>query len=160
MALNIKQGNVIDTRKTVAGKARDWQSMSIEIEGDTIQLTGVTSINYSETQDTQLNYGIGVYPVSKGFGNITVSADITLAAYELENILNSVSSFTNETRRPQNLAPFNLVVVWEDEDGTRYKDVLYQCTTDTFSVGISQNDMDNQVTLNLNPVGISWRIPA
>jgi len=159
MALEQKQGNLIYTNTNIAGRARDWRSISLEIAGDTIELTGVTSISYGEKQDTKLNYGIGVMPVSKGFGNISCTGEIVMSLYQMEAILDKVA-FGENLKRPQNLAPFNLVVIWDSEDGIVKQDTLYQCTLDNYEKNTQQNNMDTEVTVNLNPVGIEWDRPV
>jgi len=157
MALTIKSGNVITTNTSIPGRARDWRSISVEIADDTsINITGVTGLRYGEKQDTRLNYGIGVMPVSKGHGNVEVFGEITMALYQLEDILKAVQGLAVGTNRPQNIAPFNLVIKWDSDTGDVVKDTLYQCTIDNFEKSINQNDMDISVTINLNPIGIEW----
>lgn len=149
--------NPIVSQNKVPKQARDWQSLDLEIDGYTGTIIGVTSLTYTEQQDQALNYGKGVYPVSKGYGNVNVSGEMTLYVWQLDEILESVTTFSPDTKRPQNLKPFNIVVTWADRNtGGILKDTIYNCSIDTFSKSINQNDLDIQVTINLNPTGIRW----
>jgi len=157
MSLKIRSGNSIVSQKQLSGKSRDWQSLTVNLPDDTtLVLAGVSSLKYAEKQDVQLNYGIGVYPISRGYGNVSATGEITFAVYQLEELLSKVVGITVDTQRPQNIAPFDLVVVWTaSEDGSQTKDVLYGCTIDNFEKSITQNQMNMEVTVNLNPISVA-----
>ncbi|WP_222931248.1 hypothetical protein, partial [Xanthovirga aplysinae] len=64
---------------------------------------GITSISYSDNQEIENQYGAGNMPVSRGFGQYTAEASLTLTMEEVEKIQESVA-----TARLQDIPEFNL----------------------------------------------------
>ena len=53
-------------------------STALGIEEGSTTLEGVSAIKWSKKRKVESNYGMGGKPVSRGFGNITYSASITM----------------------------------------------------------------------------------
>jgi hypothetical protein len=66
----------------INGKAHDWAS--IEFSYGTSPVVGITAIQYGETREKKDNYGLGVRPVSRGYGQVAATASITLLAEEVK----------------------------------------------------------------------------
>lgn len=156
---------------TVNGQTYDWRMISISInidlgDGSTQTYTpiGVTALNYSQTRDSQWNFGIGGRAVSKGYGNTVAEASITMAAFELQKLKdamagNAVTSGQN-SRYIQNIPLFNVDVTYNFDDGTTKVDRIMQCSFNTDSAGAAQNDMFIQSDISLDPSEIRFGITA
>lgn len=68
----------------INGKSYEWSDITCNILG--VPVVGITSLEYSETQDSQNIFGAGRRPVSRGYGKIEPMAKITLLMEEVENI--------------------------------------------------------------------------
>lgn len=64
-------------------------STALGIEEGSTTLEGVSAIKWSKKRKVESNYGMGGKPVSRGFGNITYSASITMD-YATQQLLRSV----------------------------------------------------------------------
>ncbi|MDR0542762.1 MAG: hypothetical protein LBH19_11220, partial [Dysgonamonadaceae bacterium] len=60
----------------VNGVQHSWADIVISIAG--VPFTGVRAIKYGESRVIDNIYGIGAYPVGRGYGNIEATASITL----------------------------------------------------------------------------------
>jgi len=152
---------------TVNGKTYDWRMISVVFKidygsGDIKLLvpTGVTSLTYSQTRDSQKNFGIGGRAISKGYGNTDATASITIAAFELQAIKDKMigDAITNgqDSRYIQNIPDFNIDVTYNFDDGTTKTDQLIKCSLNTDSAGASQNDMFIQTDIDLDPFEIRF----
>jgi hypothetical protein len=65
----------------INGKAHDWASIEFGYKG--VVVSGVTAIKYGETREKKDNYGLGTRPVSRGYGQVSATASITMLAEEV-----------------------------------------------------------------------------
>lgn len=89
----------------INGTRHSWASVKINLLGRTV--TGVTSIEYDDTQEKTNNYGAGIYPVSRGYGRYEATAKITLAAYEVDAIIAAAGG-----ARLQAIPAFDVVIAF------------------------------------------------
>ncbi len=87
----------------INGKGYAWANVSLTIAGAPV--VGVTSINYSDTEDKQNSYGSGKYPTERGEGNYEAVVDITLRASELDAL-----AAKSPTGRLQDFGVFDIIV--------------------------------------------------
>ena len=88
-------GTGIQYTPLVNGLAYSWSNVIVNVLGRT--LIGIDAIDYEEKQDMSDNWGAGVYPVSRGFGNRKATCKITL--YQEEVIaLEQLSSYWKYSR--------------------------------------------------------------
>lgn len=66
----------------INGRSYSWADVSLNIGG--VSVIGVTKIDYDETQVKEDNFGAGVNPVARGYGNKKASATVTMYADEVE----------------------------------------------------------------------------
>lgn len=157
---------------TINGKTYDWRMISITANIDfgngseSIIFNGVTALNYSQNRESQWNNAIGGLPYSKGYGNLTAEATITMAAFELDRVKLKMSggtisedSITPNERYIQNINMFKLSVTYNFDDGTSKTDVIMNCSFDTDSAGASQGDMFITTDINLDPSHIIFDTP-
>lgn len=152
----------------INSKTYDWRMISLSATINTgagdfsFTPVGVTAITYEQTRESQWNYGIGGRAISKGFGNTTATASITMAAFELEKLKNDMSGSTvtegEDSRFIQNIPMFDLKVTYNFDDGTTKTDIIKNCSFNTDSAGASQNDMFIQATIDLDPAEIQFGI--
>lgn len=146
---------------TINGKAYDWRMISLSFNIDlgngkeTFIPSGVTSLTYSQNRDSQWNNGIGGLPYSKGYGNLTAEASITMAAFEVDRIKDAMKGDAVTTgqnsRYIQNINDFDIDVTYNFDDGSIKVDKIKNCNFNTDSAGASQGDMFIQVDIDLMP---------
>src|SRR5438552_11189431 len=69
----------------INGREYSWADILINIGG--VPVIGITGITYDEEQVKEDNYGAGVNPVSRGYGNKKATASITMYASEVEALM-------------------------------------------------------------------------
>lgn len=94
----------------INGVAYSWSQIRMNILG--VEVAGVTEINYSDDQEMQNNYGGGNQPVSRGYGQITYEASISMHMEEVEAI-----TAVAPNRRLQDIPEFDIPVLFVPENG-------------------------------------------
>ncbi len=143
----------------INGKTYDWRMISLQfsVNGKDYTPTGVTSLTYTQTRESQWNFGIGGRAISKGFGNTTAEASITMAAFELQNLKDDMTNETGDTGTYlQNIDKFDLRVMYNFDDGSSKIDIIKDCSFNTDGTGASQNDMFIQQEIVLDPSHIRF----
>lgn len=72
-----------------------------------LPIAGITSIEYSDTQEMEDNYGAGIFPVNRGFGSYKAEGKITLYMEEVEGLTSVAPG-----RRLQNIPEFDIPVAY------------------------------------------------
>lgn len=127
----------------INGTQHSWSNIVISIEG--VPVTGVTAINYKDEQDMEEIYGIGSYPVGRGYGNVKCSGNITLLRGEIENLRTAVPD-----KRLQNIVPFTIIVSYIPLNGEKMiTDILRNCQFKADGSEWKQGDMKNEENLEL-----------
>lgn len=133
----------------INGKSYEWSDIVLNIMG--VPIVGITSVEYSETQDSQNIYGAGRRPVSRGYGAIEASAKITLLMEEVENI-QSVAPLGNLVDIPE----FDIVVAYIDTANTKrthkVRNVRFKNNVRT----VNQGDQSIPVEMELICSHIEW----
>lgn len=133
----------------INGKAYDYTQISVSILGS--PLAGVSSINYTETQDKTNNYGTGNRPVSRGQGAINCEASLEISMNDIERLRDASSD-----RSLLSLPAFDILVVFAPLGGTVRKHVIKNCEFSSDGVETSQGDTDIKRTFNLTPSHIQF----
>jgi len=157
---------ILQNNTTINGVAYDWASVILTYGADAAmsgsnylgtdrQIIEVTSLSYGETRASQKNYGAGSYPVTKGYGNVSVEGKMTISMGELRKIINADISGFNKV---QNIPDFSLAVSYKtsSSDDITVTDTIYGCSIDSTMFDLKQNDMNIEVEVNLNPIGITY----
>ena len=87
-------------------------STALGIDEGSTTLEGVSAIKWSKKRKVESNYGMGGRPVSRGFGNITYTASITMD-YATQQLLRSVYGSLLE------IGEFDLIISGEFTYGSR-----------------------------------------
>ena len=69
----------------INGQAYNWSSIKFALFG--IPVIGITDIQYKRKQKKVNNYGAGMEPVSRGYGNIEYEGSIEMYLEEWKNIV-------------------------------------------------------------------------
>lgn len=135
--------NQYSTIPLVNGVEHSWASIAILI-GNT-PVIGVRGISYKDEQEMEDIYGIGAFPVARGYGRIKCSGNITLLRSEVEAIRDA-----SPTGRLQDIAPFTITVAYIPVNGQVMKNhVLRNCQFKNDDVEWKEGDISNEVTLEL-----------
>lgn len=134
----------------INGVEYSWGDIVVNIEG--IAVTGITGVEYSDSQEVVDNYGAGRYPVSRGKGRITCTGKLTL--YGSEVIALAKKSLNG---RLQDLAPFDIMVSYiADQGGVVVTDKLRNVQFKNNSRTWSEGDTSTTVELELAISHIEW----
>ena len=133
----------------INGVAHSWGDIVATIAG--VPVTGITAIEYGESQDVTNNYGAGRYPVSRSKGRITPTAKITLYMDEVQAIQKKAIN-----GRLQDIAPFDINVTYLPESGIVTTDVIRNCQFKENARKWKEGDTKQEVELELVPSHIKW----
>lgn len=104
----------------INGAAYSWSDITCLIGG--VPISGITAIDYSDTQVVENHYGAGRYPVCRSKGKIECKASITLEMSEVLAIQGR-----SLTGRLQDLSPFDIVVSYIPDGGKIVHDTIFDC---------------------------------
>lgn len=135
----------------INGTAYSWSMIEFRfsnIAGEPIM--GIKSISWKRSRKLENNYGVGSEPQSRGFGNVTYTASITMD-YNAQTTLQRLTS----TGKLEDLGDFDLIVAHNHPDsGKTISTVLYKCRFTEDGLDANQDDTDLTMDFNLNPAGI------
>lgn len=133
----------------VNGMLYSWADIVLTIGG--VPVTGITAIEYEDSQDVVNKYGAGRHPVGRAKGRITPTAKITLYQEEVEAIQSQTSN-----GRIQDLAPFDVIVTYLPDSGIVRTDKIRNCQFSGNSRKWAEGDTGQEVELELVPSHIEW----
>lgn len=133
----------------VNGVEYGWADIVCAI--NSVPITGITAVSYSDKQDMQNNYGAGRYPVSYSKGRITPSAKLTLYASEVLAIQRQ-----SPNGRIQDIAPFDITVSYLPDNGVIHTDKIRNCRFTENKRDVKEGDMSIPVELEILPSHIEW----
>jgi hypothetical protein len=135
----------------INGLLYSWADIRIILLGRDI--TGITAIDYSDSQTTKAVYGRGKKRVGRVSGLYEASASITLEMSEVEALNLSVPSGTSI----YDIAPFDVTVVYVNAEQRLVTHILKQCVftkQDRSSKSGEVKEID--VKLPLDVAEIDW----
>lgn len=89
----------------INGVAYSWSNVKVNLFG--VPVVGITEVNFNNKQKKENNYGAGVNPVSRGYGNVEPEADITIYWDEWIKIIDA-----SPDKNPLNIAPFDIQILF------------------------------------------------
>lgn len=131
-------------------RGTDFTSITISLLGN-FDVKGCSGISYQVQQEKQNNYGIGGEPVSRSRGAKNYTGEITLADYEIRDILDAAGDGVSSL---VDIAPFNITVVSTGDDGAVVSDVLEQCefTEDNFNAAVGNTNIELTLPLIIGKI--------
>ena len=134
----------------INGVEPSWANLTVNIAG--FPETGITAINYDDEQNIENIYGAGQNPVARGYGNITPKASVTLLRTAVEAI-----RAASPTKRLQDIAPFDIIVVFVPINGTTLiTHRIRNCQFLKDGLDIKQGDTKNETQFDLIPSHIEF----
>ena len=133
----------------INGTAYSWSSIRIEILGQ--PLTGITAINYGERDSKENNYGVGRFPVSRGYGNVEPSASISL----YKDTVEALQRVAPGGRIPD-IPPFDVTVAWVTKTGKFMKEVIRNFEFTENQVAMNQGENKSVVNIECICSHIEW----
>lgn len=101
----------------INGTNYSWSNVSVNPFGT--PLTGIVSINYKRKQTKTNNYGAGVEPVSRGYGQKEYDGDMEVYLDEWKAFIAA-----SPNRDPLQIPPFDIPVTFNGTGVLTTKDVL------------------------------------
>lgn len=127
----------------INGIAYSWSQISVNILGASI--VEFSAINYAAEQEVTNNYGKGNQPTSRGYGNFTYTASITLSMNELEKLQDVAPN-----RRLQDIPEFDITVAYVPQNGLGIvRHVIKNCRITNNGREVAQNDPQINTSLTL-----------
>ncbi len=133
----------------INGIEYSWGDIVTTIAG--VPVTGITAIDYEETQDVTNHYGAGRYPVARSKGRITPSAKITLMMSEVVALQAQAPG-----GRLQDIAAFDVIVSYIPESGLITCDKIRNCQFKENKRAWKEGDTLQEVELELIPSHIEY----
>jgi len=141
----------------INGNAYDWSNIKVTVSGaQDVVVNGISKISWKVDRDFSNNYGAGVLPVAQGFGNHTFEASMTISMEEMGIIANA---FGQDDLL--NVPEFDIIIEYGSFDGKSHNTTLTDCRLHNMGLDVSQNDMNIEFEINLNPSNIinnSWTL--
>ena len=126
-------------------------STALGIEEGSTTLEGVSGIKWNKARKIESNYGMGGKPVSRGFGNLTYTASITMD-YATQQALRSIHGSLMD------IGEFDLIVSFANpmasDDWTTTTVTLKGCIFSEDGMESSQDDTNITKEFDLNPFDI------
>lgn len=133
----------------VNGMLYSWADIVLAING--VPVTGITAIEYGDSQDVVNKYGAGRHPVGRAKGRITPSAKITLYQEEVEAIQSQ-----SPNGRIQDIAPFDITVTYLPDSGIIKTDKIRNVQFTANNRKWKEGNTGQEVELELIPSHIEW----
>lgn len=104
----------------VNGVNYSWANVKLVLFG--VPVVGITEISYSRKQKKENNYGAGVDPISRGYGNIENEGSISLYRDEWQKIIDAAPN-----KDPLSIQPFDIQVLFGGSSLNFKQDNLRAC---------------------------------
>ena len=137
------------TTTLINGRAYDWSMIEFNFSflASSETVWGVTAVKWSKERKIENNYGVGSQPISRGFGNWTYDASITLD-YTTQVQLQQASPDGSL----QGLGEFDLLVHFaHPDDGRTVTTTLSKCIFSEDGMEANQDDTNLTKEFKLNP---------
>jgi hypothetical protein len=133
----------------INGNLYGWAAIEFNVAG--LDIYGVTSVEYTEEEETEMMYGAGKRPVGRATGNITSEGSITLQMEEIQRLQD-----ISPTGRLQAIPPFSVIVSYLKDNGDSVTDTLRECVFTNNGRSASQNDKSIEQDLTLSVGFVEW----
>jgi hypothetical protein len=134
------------------GVMQGWNAVTANFLGR--DLEGITELAYSDSQKKENVYGAGAYPIGRGRGNYEAKCSITLHKEEVDAIKLALAG----GKTIQDIAPFDIVVEYETDNGNIKKDRIRNAEFMGDGVEVKQNDMSIATKYELLISHVEWNI--
>ena len=140
---------VLETPPLINGVEYTHADIVVNIFG--LPIIGITSIEYSDTQNIAGNYSTSALPTSVGFGQIDFTATLTVTSIEFRRIVAFAPG-----GRIQNIPFFDVGVGFLPETGIFVRDRLIRCRFKGANISSATNNTQIEVPLELFVADIKY----
>lgn len=130
----------------------DIAAMLPTIKGP-IPLIGITSIEYSEEQDMENNYGANNFPIAQGLGQFKYAGSIELYKEEIAPIISLAPQ-----GKIQLIPPFPIVCTYGNDTQALKVDTLQSCIFMSNPFAMKSGDKKNVAKFKLLIGNIVWGV--
>lgn len=116
-----------------------------------LPVVGVTSIEYADNQNIAGNYSTGALPTSVGFGQLDLTATLTITSVEYRRIVQFAPG-----RRIQNIPFFDVGINYVPDTGIFVRDRLVRCRFKGANISSQTNNTQIEVPLELFVADIKY----
>jgi hypothetical protein len=134
------------------GTMQGWNAVTANILGR--DLEGIVELAYDDKEKKENVYGAGKYPIGRGRGNYEPKASISILKEEVDALKLSL----RPGKSIRDIAPFDMVVQYEAENGIILKDRIRNCEFIGDGVEVKQNDMTIISKYELLISHIEWKV--
>lgn len=133
----------------VNGMLTSWADMVVLIGG--VPVTGITGVEYGDSQEMVNKYGSGCYPVGRAKGRITPSCKLILYQEEVQAL-----SAQSPTGRLQDLPPVDIIVQYISASGRLVTDKIRNVNFSDNARKWKEGDTGQEVEVPGLPSHIEW----
>jgi len=136
------------------GTMQGWNNITVNLLGRNVE--GISAIAYDDTMTKENVKGAGGYPIGRSRGGYEATASITLYKEEVA----AIQAMLPPGKRLQDIAPFDIVVVYENENGVIDTDIIRACEFTNNKRDVKTGDGTIAVELTLIISQVDWSIAA
>lgn len=134
------------------GTMQGWNNVTVNMLGR--DLEGITEVSYDDKRKKENVPGAGEFPIGRGRGNYEAKCSITLYKEEIDALKQALAP----GKSIADIAPFDIVVEYELENGSIQKDRIRNAEFLGDAVDVKQNDMSISQKYELLISHIEWNI--
>lgn len=116
------------------GTMQGWNSVTVNLLARDVE--GISALSYNDTVEKENVKGHGMFAIGRSEGNYEAECSMTLYKEEVDAIKKALP----KGKRIQDIAPFDIIVVYKKKDGTITKDIIHNAEFTTDGVDVSQGD--------------------
>lgn len=130
------------------GVMQGWNSVTVNLFSR--DLEGILKVAYNDEVAKENAKGAGMFPIGRARTGYEAEASLTLYKEEVDAIRKSMPP----GKRLQDIAPFDIIVQYETQDGKILKDIIHNCefTNDGFEVNQGDGTISTEYTLIVSHV--------
>lgn len=133
----------------INGVNYSWSNASLVLFN--VPVVGIEKIELEEKQNKTNNYGSGIYPTSRGYGNVEPSGTITLYYDEVKKIIDAAPN-----RKLTDIPAFDIPLILSSDKVPYMKIVARGVEFTSNSFKVNQGDTKVTVELPLIIAQIDW----
>lgn len=135
----------------INGQAYSYVDITVNING--VIISGITTIEYDETQERTNNYGTGTRPTSRGSGKIEPTCTMSIERGEYNALINASPGHSL-----LNIPEFDVIVSYTPLNSIPVVDIIKNCRFLKNASGGSEGDTNIISELDLLPSHIEWNV--
>ncbi|MFB6456574.1 hypothetical protein ACE38W_14985 [Chitinophaga sp. Hz27] len=130
------------TTALINGISYSWADTKLVLFG--VPVVGITKISYKRKQNKTNNYGFGMEPVARGYGNIEYEGSLEVYQEEWRRII-----LASPNKDPFQIPMFDIPVLFGNNPLTASKDILRAVEFNEEGFDASQGDTKLSITIPL-----------